>query len=71
VIFFKKRLLNCQNTIFISKIPIQIKQVHVYTGSELENMKVCKGEDLCSATSVIPDFELTVNAVLFKQPKPV
>jgi Uma2 family endonuclease len=48
-----------------------IKQVHVYSGNELENMKVCKGEDICSATSVIPDYELTVNAVLFMQPKPI
>jgi Uma2 family endonuclease len=48
----------------------KINQVHVYSGHGLKKMNVCKGFDVCSASEVIPDFELTVDAILFKQPKP-
>ncbi|MEM6316398.1 MAG: Uma2 family endonuclease [Bacteroidota bacterium] len=36
------------------------KKVHVYQGKQ---MLICEGEDLCSATAVIPGFELPVAAV--------
>jgi Uma2 family endonuclease len=48
----------------------KINQVHVYSGDGLKVMLVCLGDDVCSATSVIADFEMTANAIFEKQPKP-
>jgi Uma2 family endonuclease len=47
-----------------------INQVHVYSGVGLKSMSVCIGDDVCSATSVIVDFEMTANAIFHKKPKP-
>ncbi len=46
------------------------QQVHVYSGQRLKKMTVCEGEDICSAAPVLPDFELTTNAVFQKPPMP-
>lgn len=42
-----------------------LEEVHVYQGNE---MKICFGEMLCSAAAVIPDFELSAEAI-FKIPE--
>lgn len=39
---------------------------HVYSGVQLSSMRVCKGDQLCSAAPVLPDFELPVSAILKK-----
>ena len=46
------------------------EEVHVYSGKNLTNMVVCKGDDICTAASVITDFSLTVNAIFQKPAKP-
>ncbi|AEE48499.1 Uma2 family endonuclease [Haliscomenobacter hydrossis] len=43
----------------------ELKEVHVYRG---ERMTVCTGEDKCSASPVIPNFELTAN-LIFQKPQ--
>lgn len=48
----------------------QYEEVHVYSGKNLTNMVVCKGDDICTAASVITDFSLTVNAIFQKPAKP-
>lgn len=48
----------------------QYEEVHVYSGKNLTNMVVCKGDDICTASSVITDFSLTVNAIFQKPAKP-
>ncbi len=48
----------------------KINQVHVYTGAGLKTMAVCKGDDVCSAALVVPDFEMTAGAIFQKPPKP-
>lgn len=35
------------------------KEVHVYLYGK--NMTICKGEEVCSAAPVLPDFNITVN----------
>ena len=45
-------------------------QVHVFQGEKLENMRVNKAEDLCTASPVIPGFEMAVNDILHREPKP-
>ena len=47
----------------------QKNEVHVYSGDSLTSMMVCKGETLCSAAPVLPQFALTV-AAIFKLPTP-
>ena len=42
-------------------------EVHVYTGTNLTSMTVCKGETICSAAPVLPVFSLSVNDI-FKLP---
>ena len=42
-----------------------IQQVNVYHSSD-QSMKIKKGEDLCSAAPVLPDFAMTVNAIFQK-----
>ena len=37
------------------------KEVHVYLYGK--NMTICKGEEVCSAAPVLPDFNITVNQV--------
>jgi Uma2 family endonuclease len=37
-----------------------LKVVHVYHG---KHMVVCEGEDICSAAPVLPDYQLSVNAI--------
>lgn len=44
----------------------QLHQVDVYTGTLLHQMTVCKGTDLCSAAPVLPDFQLSVDAIFYK-----
>ncbi|MFN4253925.1 MAG: Uma2 family endonuclease [Saprospiraceae bacterium] len=46
------------------------EQVHVYRGPNLSQMTVCTGAAICSAAPVLPDFELTANAIFQKPPKP-
>ena len=48
----------------------EYEEVHVYSGQNLTNMVVCKGEDICTAASVIPDFSLTVSTIFKKPAKP-
>ena len=48
--------------IFTSK-----NEVHVYTGTNLTSMTVCKGETVCSAAPVLPVFNLSVSDI-FKLP---
>ncbi len=43
------------------------REVHVCTGTRLQNIKVRSGKELCSAAPVLPDFVLTVQDI-FKQP---
>ncbi len=38
----------------------KLEEVHVYQGNE---MKICFGEMLCSAAAVIPEFELSAEAI--------
>ena len=42
-------------------------EVHVYTGTNLTSMTVCKGETVCSAAPVLPVFNLSVSDI-FKLP---
>lgn len=42
-------------------------EVHVYTGTSLTSMTVCKGEAVCSAAPVLPIFNLSVSDI-FKLP---
>ncbi len=44
----------------------KISEVHVYSGAELKDMKVCQKEDICSAAPVLPDFEMTAAAIFQK-----
>lgn len=44
----------------------ELQEVHIYRG---ERMTICAGEDKCSATSVIPGFELTARQVFQKPPR--
>ena len=46
------------------------EQVHVYHGKNLSEMLVCMGVVLCSAAPVLPDFEMSANAIFQKPPKP-
>lgn len=43
-----------------------IKQVHVYSGKGLKKMTVCTEGDVCSASEVLPGFELKVEELLKK-----
>ena len=47
----------------------QKNEVHVYSGNNLTSMMVCKGDTLCSAAPVLPQFALSVNDI-FKLPTP-
>lgn len=38
-------------------------EVHVYSSEGLMEMTVCKGQRICSAVPVLPDFQLTADAV--------
>lgn len=42
--------------------------VHVYSGADMTEMKVRKGEDICSARPALNDFEMKVSEVFFKKP---
>lgn len=42
-----------------------LQQVNVYQGQHM-SMKTKKGEDICSAAPVLPDFALTANAIFQK-----
>ena len=46
------------------------KAVHVYTGNDMREMTVCKGDDLCSAAPALPGFTVTVNDIFKKIKKP-
>jgi Uma2 family endonuclease len=43
-------------------------EVHVYAGENLMSMTVCKGDMVCSAAPVLPQFALSVNDI-FKMPQ--
>ncbi len=45
--------------------PIQ-QQVHVYSGHNLESMRVCMGEKICSADPVLPAFAFPVSDIFKK-----
>ena len=40
----------------------KVKKVEVYTS--IRNIKICFGDDMCSATPVMPDFNISVNDIL-------
>lgn len=42
-------------------------EVHVYKGQALEVMKVCKGNDICSAAPALPDFELPATEIFQRE----
>ena len=44
----------------------KLKQVDVYAGSNLSQMKVCFGEDICDASTVLPHFKIPVSAIFKK-----
>jgi Uma2 family endonuclease len=46
------------------------EEVHVYSGTHLDTMLVCKGEDICTAASIITDFSMSVNDIFKKPAKP-
>jgi Uma2 family endonuclease len=39
------------------------KEIQVYGGENLDSVQILRGEKICSAAPVLPDFEMTVNAV--------
>lgn len=43
--------------------------VYVHTNSNRREVKLCLGSDLCSATPVLPDFEIQVDVLLAIQEK--
>ncbi len=48
----------------------RIKEIHIYSGGSLNQMLVCRGNDICSANPVLPAFEMTADAVFYLPPKP-
>ena len=42
----------------------QVKEICVYSGEDLKNIKLCTDNDLCSAAPVLPDFILSVKDIL-------
>jgi Uma2 family endonuclease len=44
----------------------KIQQVHVYSGVDLKSMAVCNGDDICTVSPVLPNFEMTANAIFKK-----
>jgi len=46
----------------------QLNEVHVFGGEALKQITVCTGDEICSASPVLNNFELTVNTVL-KRPQ--
>ena len=48
----------------------KLQEVHVYSGSQLNRCDILKGEELCSAAPVLPDFALSVNELFKKPPMP-
>lgn len=42
-------------------------EVHVYKGQALEEMKVCKGNDICSAAPILADFELPASEIFRRE----
>jgi Uma2 family endonuclease len=43
-------------------------EVHVFNGEKLTSMAVCKGETMCSAAPVLPQFSISVEEI-FRLPK--
>jgi Uma2 family endonuclease len=41
----------------------KFEKIHVYAGTHLNQMTVCRGEEICSAAPVLPDFVLAVGEV--------
>ncbi len=41
----------------------KFEKIHVYGGTHLNQMTVCRGEERCSAAPVLPDFVLAVKEV--------
>ena len=48
----------------------KIEEIHIYMGENLDTMIVCRGEKMCSAAPVLPDFVLSAKDVFTKPPKP-
>jgi Uma2 family endonuclease len=46
------------------------EEVHVYAGEHLTSMTVLKGDEICSAAPALPAFEMSVNNIYNKPPKP-
>ncbi len=44
----------------------QLQEVHVYNGQNLEQMLVCKGENLVSASPILNEFSMSVNDIFSK-----
>lgn len=42
-------------------------EIHVYKGQALEEMKVCKENDNCSAAPVLPNFELPASKIFQRE----
>lgn len=41
----------------------EAREIHVYSSEGLMEMTVCKGQRICSAAPVLPDFQLSADAV--------
>ncbi len=41
----------------------KFEKIHVYAGTHLNQMTVCRGEELCSAAPVLPDFVMGAGEV--------
>ncbi len=48
----------------------KIEEIHIYTGENLDTMMVCRGEKMCSAAPVLPDFIVSAKDIFTKPPKP-
>jgi Uma2 family endonuclease len=47
----------------------KLEEIHVYTNEDLNSMTICKGEVICSANPLLPNFALTASNI-FRKPNP-
>jgi hypothetical protein len=45
-----------------------LEEIHVYSNEDLNSMTICKGETICTAAPLLPNFYLSA-ADIFKKPK--
>lgn len=43
-----------------------VQELHVYTGQNLQEMRVFEGDETCSAAAALPLFEMSVNQVFHR-----